>query len=365
MTKSGLFGAHFGGPLFISLALWTALPTAVRAELHPYGYSEIRARSEPISVWDTLNGWEGEHGGGEIQYLSSWFEAGLRGEAWGIGGLYRRDYALWFTPDAAELYGAIANDEQLPTGRQYQVELQAHAIIAKGLRLSWQHEWQSTLKTGFGLALLEADYMLDGSINGTATATGAKSYTYSAWADYAYTEDLLFERDLDEANRGYGVALDARVEWAFRPDWRLDLLARDLPGLIWWQELPYTQATAQSDRSRTDASGYRSWDPLVSGYEGNHGRYRQRLPPRLQGELYFSGWPPMLAAGVHHQFEDTLVKLGAGWQAEGWSLLGWYWLEDGAVELAARWQQWQLGLGVDSLDWQQARFVTLSLGYRY
>lgn len=364
MTQSGPFGAHFGGHLFVGLGLLAILPLTARAELHPYGFTEIRGRSEPISIWDAAHGWEGDYEAGETQYLSGWFEAGLRGEEWGLGGLYRRDYALWFTPDSAELIGAIGNDRTLPIGRRYEVAVEAHALVAKGLRLSWQRQWQPSLNTGLGLALLEADYMLDGSIKGTATATGSKNYVYSAWADYAYTEDLLFERDV-EGNRGYGVTLDAQVEWALSPDWRLDLRARDLPGFVWWQDLPYTQARAESDRTQTDESGFRRWDPLVSGFEGNHGRYRQTLPLRLQGDLYYGGWPVTVAAGVQHQFDDDLVRLGAGWQADDWSLLGWYWLEDGAFELAAHWQNWQLGLGIDSLDWQQARFATLSLGYRY
>lgn len=364
MKQSGILGAHFGGHLFICLGLLAACPQAALADLHPYGYSELRARSEPIAIKDALHGWKGEHGRGETQYLSAWFEAGIRGEEWGLGGLYRRDYALWFTPDTADLYGAVRNDEQLPTGREYQVDLKAHALVAKGLRLSWQHEWQPRLSTELGLALLEANYMLDGSLKGTAVATAPKAYTYSAWADYAYTDDVLFEREVP-AVKGRGLALDARLGWGFHPDWRLELRARDLPGLIWWQDLPYTQATAESDRSHTDTSGFRSWDPLVSGFEGNHRHYRQRLPLRLQGDLYYAGWPVTVAAGLHHQFDDTLARTGAGWQGSDWSLFAWYWLDDGAVELASRWHDWQLGVGLDNLDWQRARFITLTLGYRY
>lgn len=52
------------------------------------------------------------------------------------------------------------------------------------------------LKAEFGLSLLRSNCMIEGSLQGTADATGPKSYTYNASADYAYTKDVLFDRSV-------------------------------------------------------------------------------------------------------------------------------------------------------------------------
>ncbi len=363
MKNNNGFRAHTGGHFFVALALGLSASSA-HAEWHPYFISEAFARSEPISVMDAVHGWEGDHKTGERQYIWSRLETGVKGEHWGMGVQFRKDYALSFSKDASELFGAIQNDEDLDAGRTYDVNLEANIIETTGLRFTWQDLMLPTLKTEFGLTLLKADYMIDGSLNGTALATGDKSYTYSAWADYSYTEDVLFEREVDSVT-GYGFALDAHVDWQFRPDWRLDLQAKDLPGWVWWKDLPYTRATAESAREHTEDDGFHSWDPMVSGIESNHSRYKQTLPFKGTGDIYYSGWDMTVAGGLSYQFSDLLPRIGTGWQKDGWSVMAWYWPKDNGLGVDLRWREWQVGLAMDDLVWDDAHFIAVNLSYRY
>jgi hypothetical protein len=125
------------------------------------------------------------------------------------------------------------------------------------------------LKAEFGLSLLRSYYVIEGSLQGTADATGPKSYTYKASADCAYTKDVLFDRSVSPQD-GLGFSLDAGIDWRLTSDWRVKARVRDLPGAVWWKQLPYTQAGATSDRSSTDSQGFTHWAPLVSGVGSNH-----------------------------------------------------------------------------------------------
>lgn len=357
------FRAYVSGRVFIALALGV-YGAAAQAEWRPYFLSEAFARSEPISVMDAVDNWKGDYEGGERQYLWSRFEAGVKSDHWGMGLQYRRDYGLKFTSDTAELYGAVRNDENLEAGRVYDVDLDANIIETTGLRFSWHDLMLPTLKTEFGLTLLRSHYMIDGTLTGQATATSNKSYTYSAWADYAYTEDVLFGREVGPQT-GYGFSLDAHVDWQFQPQWRMDLQLRDLPGWVWWDDLPYTQATAQSKRTHTDGNGFTHWDPLVSGYEKNYGTYRQTLPLKAMGDLYYSGWPVTVAAGTSYQFEDLVPRLGAGKEQGDWSLFCWYWPKDQALGVDLGWHDWKVGLSMDDIRWDDAHFINVTLAYNY
>ena len=356
-------GAHFGGRIVIALALG-CYGAAACAEWRPYFISEVFARSEPNSVMDAIGNWKGDYQSGERQYLVSRFEAGVKTEHWGLGLQHRWDYGLSFSPDAAEFYGAVRNDKALDSGRVYDVDLKANVIESSGLRFSRHDLLLPTLKTEFGLTLLRSHYMIDGSLTGQATATGDKAYTYTAWADYAYTDDVLFGREVGPQT-GYGFSLDAHIDWQFQPQWRMDLQLRDLPGWVWWDDLPYTQATAQSQRTHTDSNGFKQWDPLVSGYEKNYSTYRQTLPLKAMGDLYFSGWPVTVAAGASYQFEDLVPRVGTGKELGEWRLFGWYWPRDQALGVDIGWNEWKVGLAMDNIRWDDAHFITVTLAYNY
>ncbi len=359
--------AHFCGRFFAGVlcVLPYAAYTSETSGIQPYLYTDVFARSEPISIMDTIHGWKGEHQRGEKQYIYSWFETGAKLNNWGLGVLYRRDYALNFSGDTSELYGAIRNDEDLPVDKTYNVELKAHAITAKGLRLSWENELQPSFKTTIGLSFLQGSYLIDGNLSGTATATDSKEYEYNADVNYAYSDDILFERELSEKLVGYGGALDLVFDWKISDRWTNNTEFRDLLAALWWKDAPYTEAVAYSTRQHTSASGYTTWDPLVSGSEKNHSTFRQTLPVRVDTQFIYQENTWQYGAGLQYQFEDYVPRIGLGQQTGDWLLFAWYRPVDQSIELSTTWKKMMLGFGMDNMRWDDARFIHIRMSYAY
>jgi len=224
--------ARFGGHFFRHLAWLLGGGCGVaNAGWQPYFHVDAFGRSEPIAIIDAIHDWKGEFGRGESQYLQSWLEAGVRSDHWALGLLPRRDYAMWFTPDSAEFYGSVQNERPLQEGREYQLWLDASALVAEGVRLAWLPDWRDDLQLELGLSLLKARYLIDGTIQGSAMAPAEKTYSYNAWVDYSYTQDVLFEREVRQAY-GVGASLDANIDWQVTPEWRFTLQSRDLLGAM-------------------------------------------------------------------------------------------------------------------------------------
>jgi hypothetical protein len=362
-------GARFGGRLLLLGSLATLQPAARAAEAAPetpvafYFLTEVLAKSEPDAIMNAVDGWHGAYGSGRRQYAWSWGEAGVRGDHWGIGGLIRWDYDLRFNEEAAALYGAVQNKRNLPVGQNYNVAVQAHVIHAAGARASWRGDLIRDFKAEFGLSLLRSNYMMEGTLQGIATVTGPKSYTYSATADYAYTKDVLFDRAVSPQD-GIGFSLDASFDWKLPPDWRVQAQVRDFPGAIWWKNLPYTQASATSDRSSTDGQGFTHWSPLVSGLESKHRTYRQNLPARGSMEVSYLGWEIVPTLGVNAQFGDWLPKVGLASARGSWSLGGWCWPTTRALGVEVGHGAWKVGISMDNLQWGLMKAFNLTLACR-
>lgn len=329
-----------------------------------YVLAEAFAKSEPNSIQSAMNQWRGPHGEGERQYAWGWFEAGLQSEHWGLGAVWRRDYDLRFSQDAADLYGSIKNRRDLPVGRVYNVDVQAHILWSSGLRASWRGELAKSLQVEVGLSILRSNYGMDGSLQGAATITGPKQYDYTAVASYAYTRDILFDRQVPNTLQdGTGVALDAAWRWQVSPDWLVQGRVRDLGGNIWWRQFPYTVAAATSDRTQTDSDGYTRWAPLISGVEATHATYRQTLPTRGELEVGYMGWRLAPVVGANYQFGDWLPKVGLTVPVASWKLTGWVWPTTRALGVDATHGKWKLGASMDVLQWRLVKTVGFRVGY--
>lgn len=364
MTFCYKSNARYGGHFNILLIGFLLFCCPARGQWLPYFSTELSARSETTSISDALTGWNGDFDLGETQYLSLWLEAGLRNEHWGIGTFHRQDYGLWFSKDAAELFGSVQNGLSLEEGREYDIWLEVFALQANGVRLFWLPKWHPKLKTTIGLSLLKSSFMLDGTFDGTATALGEDTYSYTAWVDYNYTFDLLFEREVEQVY-GYGASLDLALTWQFNPQWLLDIRCRDLFGAIWWESAPFTQASAYSERSGTSDSGYTEWDPAISGLESYRDDYWLMLPATINSDLYYSQQGYRLGLGGRYQFEDALTRSGVGSSLGDWDIFLWWWHQDNGVELSVDWRDWHFNLTSDSFYLDQAKLINFSFSFYY
>jgi hypothetical protein len=278
--------------------------------------------------------------------------------------MFRRlDYSLRFTPDAAALYGTIADDHPLPVGRTYDIHVHAHALEAWGVRGFFRSKPLPGLRTEVGLSLLRGLSMLEGSIQGQGTALAPKQYEYDLWADDAYTRDPLFDRKVG-SSEGMGASLDASMAWDFHTNWHVEAKVRDLPGFVQWRHLPVTQASALSQRTQTDGQDFQHWAPLVSGLESYAPSYRQQLPTSGSGELDYIGQVWVAAFGTTYAFGDWSPRVGMGPHGDGWQLVGWLWPTKHALGVDVQWGRWRVGLSTDGFEPGRAHIMQLNIAYR-
>ncbi|MBL4607634.1 MAG: hypothetical protein JKY01_07390 [Pseudomonadales bacterium] len=348
-------------PFFLALTL--SLPSYAGA-LKPYVIFDMQAHSETVPIKDAMEDWEGNSfERGENQWVSAWFETGLRYKRWGMGFVKRYDFDLRFSEDTAELYWLSANKNPLPLGRNFNVRIKAKAIKASGLRVMFSDALGQSAFYSLGLTYLKAHYTVDGGITGFADVINEKDYEFDLLIDYHYTEDTLFDRVVEEPS-GKGFAVVAEFNYQFANATQLHVQVRDLFANIYWDESPYTEGLATSNRKEYDENGYVSIKPVLSGFEGIDSQTVQRLEPRWFAQLShtFAG-PYGGLFQYRHQYERHLFGLGATLAVGEGEISTSYWAVQNALEIS--WHCRRLGFSVtaDQLDESDLKSIWLSLSY--
>lgn len=358
---------HFLGgrkpPFFrLSCVLLAMFPLQSLAEdWHPYFIFDSFSYSETVSIRAAFNEWETQDfDRGKRQWTSNWIEAGIRTGDWSYGLVQRFDYALEFTEDASELYWQVTNKRDLTPGQHFDVEVNAQAIHATGLRVAYYFDALDSLQGALGLTLLRANYLIDGQLQGQADALNDSDFDYAAYLNWTYTEDRLLDRVVN-APVGYGAALDFQLRYR----WQAHAIAwevKDLPAWIYWHKSPFTEAIGRSDRKHYDERGYVSIEPAVSGREAFYSSYRQTLSPRMRlgWQYYAEGWVQPLAE-IRYQYEHALYGAGVALRWETLPQLDIkYWPLNHSLEIQARQAgQWTLGLMADHYDRRKVRTLGL------
>lgn len=351
------------GHFFASFIGIISASVSAQESYKPYLVAEHFARSEAASIATIYNDLIGEFDSGERSYQFQWYEAGYQLDGWSWGVVIRKDYFFQYSEDTAELVGAIWNGDELEEGREYDIWFESQAFKTTGLRFAWQPEVHPNIDIELGLSALYAYYILDGSIEGIASALDSTDYDYSLSVDYAYLEDYLFERDIDSVF-GYGLSADLDFEAKLNHHLSWHLRVRDLLGAIYWPDAPQTLATAFSDRVTVTDSGYAQWDPVVSGTETTEDLL-QKLSPRINSELYGAYGKFQAGYGLQYWQEDLLTRAGAGYDFGGVQLFGWYWMEDSGIELTLSWPAVAVSIGVDHVDPDKIHSVYTGLKINY
>lgn len=355
-------GGRASAPLFIFLA---ACAADARADgWRPYAAMESFGHSEPVSIHDYINDWEGPLQSGSDAVTHNWLETGARNGAWSIGYVQRYDYEIKASRDAALLYHQIKNKQDLVPGTVYDLDLRAFHNRSQGLRLAreFRHgNWR--LEPGF--SLLSGQALIDGAIHGVASAVDVKEYSFNAAVSYHYTEDALFDRQVDGPS-GEGFALDLALGYRFSERWNLELSGRDLLGFLYWREAPVTDAIATSDTQEFDDDGYLQFRPTLTGREFNRD-YHQRLHPRGLASLQ---WQAREATRLDLKLRMTEVRqyasLAAAQQLAPGLALDLEWMSGlDALGLGLRWADFRAQLMSDSLRFEDAQVLQLQLGWAY
>lgn len=345
MQERGITGRPWPPFFSVVAVLLTILPgTSVAAT--PYLRIQSDSYGGPVSVWGAIHGWKGDFHSGDQEWTRNWVEAGVRFNRWSIGALYRYDLSLRFSSDAARLYYALANHQQLPEDAAYQVSVNANGFAAQGLRAAFQVSSQPTLSAIVGLSLFHASQLQYGSIEGVATTLSPRDYNYQAAVDYRFSHDKLFGFAANPP-RGYGASLDLSLSGFYQNwfNWHFDV--EDLFGMIHWTDVPHTLALASSEQKHYDSQGYVHIDPLLSGTRRVEHSFNQELHPKFEAGLtFFRGneWQPLV--NVRHLYGTTLIGLGFATRAIQTGFEFSYWPKTRTARLTLSRNSWHFGLGV-------------------
>lgn len=343
--------------IFLSPCSWAANNFFSQIELQGY--------SAPISIDSAASDWSGDYYGGDRQWLTSWAEFGYQlNEKWQLSLLQRSDFDLRFHPETAELYYRIQNHLPLPTGKDYQLSIQAQHFTGSGARLEWSFKPHSTLTTRWGVSLLNTYQITEGSITGNASATAANAYNYNIEIDYVYDQETLFDRQLEDRPKGTAISLDTFFEYQVANS-KIELRITDLLSRVTWKNLPYTQASGTSNQQGFDSDGYIVVNPAINGKEGYYQTYYQTLQPRtwLQYSYLFPSSSYTAQMSYKNVYDHNLYGAGAMTSYGGHLIGATLWPQLKALTLSYQQQRFSIDLTMDQLDTLQTRTFWLSLRY--
>jgi len=205
--------------------------------------------------------------------------AGVVVNGWRVAAFNRAEFFIESNRDAIEFIYLTKKKRDLATNRIYAADLKATGFIANGVEVSHGRKLDRVtpgLSAGFTVRLMDPTYLQDGSMSGYVIPLGPRSYDYNLFLDYAYSKNIIYDREGEHLGDGYGFSADIGVSYR-KGGWRADALLRDLAGAIYWRSAPYTTANAVTPTTSTSTNGYQDFTPSINGYEGNK-RFRQAIP---------------------------------------------------------------------------------------
>ena len=348
-------------PLLLTLVLFAA--NAAADELQPYATLQSLSYSEPIAISSMLDQWSPPFKGGNTALTYDKAEVGISGQGWQLGVLTRYDYLMTFTDQTAELYFLTKNHLPLATGKTYPLRIDVRNQFSRGLRLGFQRQMTSSLHAGAAISYLQGISLTEGSIQGSALVTANNDYDFHFNTNYVYSRDVLFGRDV-QAPQGNGYSLDVKLDWQVNKRLAGQLTVVDLLGKLYWNNAPYTTATASSATKTYDADGYVRYNPAISGFESNKD-FVQTLPRKIFVATQYQ-WNAKAELLAELQDLDIVrfASVGAGWLLPGGRhLQGLYNITAKALTLRYQQGQLRLELGSDKLNLHQARYFALELSY--
>jgi hypothetical protein len=348
--------------LLLSLFFMAVALPCQAEELKPFVKIDSLTYSAPVAITTAIfDEWEGEYRRGERQWTWNWFETGLLWRQFGLSYVRRYDYDIRSSEDTSELLGLTKNKEDLPLGRVFNLELEAHVFHAQGIRLHYSNSFMGgRIKTSLGASYLQSDYLIAGTLQGQATIIADKDYDYQGSVHYQYTEDMLFDRQVEDV-KGQGFSFDFNALIQISPSWSASLQITDLFGRIYWDDLPYTDAFVNSDRKTYDEDNYVHIDPALQGIESNHQLYTQKLSPRwaINTEYTYSRYIALLEG--HMQYDFFLWAVGGGIKTQYGLVSLKYWPINAAVGVGYKYNDIEFSLTTDSLDPDEMKTLQLRL----
>ena len=330
--------------------------------MQAYLHAESFSYSEPVPIRGFFNDWNTPFSGGELALTHNTVESGISQGPWELGLVARYDYEMRFASDTADFYFHSKNHLPLDPGRRYTIDLEAEHFSATGVRLGYQLTAHPDLTVGLGLTYLNGQQLIDGTLRGTATALSTNDYDFNLGVDYRYSEDRLFKRSVSAPN-GQGYSVDLRMDW-HTGDLQTHLRITDLLARLYWNNAPYTLATATSATKSYDSNGYVVIQPTLSGVESNR-RFIQKLPLRASFDAQYPLTADVSAVGnIYYTRLKTFVQAGMGYRLMSGQLQALFNPDTHAATLRYEQTAWHIGITSDRLQPHAAHTLGLDLALR-
>ncbi|MFB9136599.1 hypothetical protein ACFSJQ_17025 [Vibrio olivae] len=314
-------------------------------------------------IYPLIMGKQGGYVSSDHAYTLNQGEVGVQYGDFSVSLFSRYEWYLKFNPDTMSIYAGSLEGTDLDLGREYQIMLDAEHLYSHGLRLGWSHDWSPRFTTYLSVSYLQAQDMLSGTLQGDAQRDVFGQYQGLLNLNYVYTDDVLFNRTTNAPKSDFGYSSDIGFNWQPSDHVFISAWVQDAFNAIRWNDLPRTQAYANSAISITDDQGNVSIRPIVFGVSDSE-NYTQHLPTKYYARtafLYGNG-----ALGVKGLYVDGLWLTDIEWFA--------HWTpqfstqvsvntQSHALGLKANWHGFYLGLRSDDLDYQAATHLELNTGF--
>lgn len=348
----------------ILLSVLVTFATYVGANEFPlYVAAQSISYSEPVTLKFMLGERQTPLRRGSKAFTYNKVETGFRWGNWQLGVLQRLDYQLEFSSETAELIYLVENRLPLEVGREYELRIKALHNYSRGLRLAYRHKFSSRINVGLAASYLQGKAFTDGTVQGSATVLAEKDYEFQFETDYFYSRDILFERDVKSPS-GNGYSLDFNVDWRPNKHFTAQLDVIDLVGKMFWDNAPFTTATASSNTRIFDEEGYVRYNPALRGEQRNK-NFTQILPRKIFIATRYQ-WSS--SVGLLAELQDYKVarftSVGAEWcYNHNNCFQSLYNTTVKALSLRYQGHGVRVELASDKLDLDQARYFVLQLSF--
>ncbi|MCI4406389.1 MAG: hypothetical protein JHC35_03745 [Sulfuricurvum sp.] len=250
--------------------------------------------TDPVSVKGFFDdNWGGNYtprNGTNLALASARAEIGGTVNGWRIGYIHRLETMVEASRDFIDLIHTVKNSEDLPIGRQYNLDFKINGFQADGLHIAKAIPIYTSndlnIQGGMGISLLRGIRTQQGLISGSATATSDKNYDFYGTVDYYYSSNYLYKLDVNTPT-GYGASSDIGlcVDWG---KFHSELAINDLLGFIQWDQAPYTNAILTSSTKSYDSNGYVQYSPTITGLEITK-EHTQYFDPKGFASIRYNG----------------------------------------------------------------------------
>lgn len=208
---------------------------------------------------------------------------------WKLTGFYYSEYTFEINDSTLNLLKKIINKNSISVGESYNIlaNLEGYSVFGGMLSKKINLERLDILlnfKVLYGIDLQK------GKLSGIFSRLDEESYQFNLNLEYSYNKNLLYKRNDLILGRGFGLSFDLDIFLKLNPRLLITISLIDLYGIIFWKDIPFTEATANSNREYYDEYGNIVFQPLISGYEG-YRDFKMSIPQKEIFSLSYLNYP--------------------------------------------------------------------------